>query len=272
MPEAGPSSQARQVSSGPAVSSFTWTRDGQLVVEQDSGLNLLNSDSGLKTPLTNEEGFVAGEPSACSDGRYVVFTGLILSGKRTGNIWRMDEGGGNLKQLTAGKLDTCPVCSADGHAVFYGDAEGKLTTVPLEGGTAKRIAEQPVFSNFDVSPDGKFTAFATYRVGELKEKLALLAIDSGQILRFLDFERPLSSATPGSVRLTRDGKAVIYPVRDGGTDNLWLQHLDGSPGKQITDFKSEEIIDFRWSFDGSKLALIRGHTDSDVVLIRDSLR
>ncbi len=46
--------------------------------------------------------------------------------------------------------------------------------------------------------------------------------------------------------------------------------FDGSPGKQITDFKSEEITDFRWSFDGKQLAIIRGHTDSDVVLIRDS--
>ena len=27
--------------------------------------------------------------------------------------------------------------------------------------------------------------------------------------------------------------------------------------------------DFHWSFDGSKMAVIRGHTDSDVVLIRD---
>ncbi len=45
--------------------------------------------------------------------------------------------------------------------------------------------------------------------------------------------------------------------------------LDGSPGKQITDFKSEHINDFHWSFDGSKLGVIRGHTDSDVVLIRD---
>jgi hypothetical protein len=66
-----------------------------------------------------------------------------------------------------------------------------------------------------------------------------------------------------------DGKAVIYPFRHGGVDDLWLQPLDGSSGKQITDFKSEHIRDFRWSFDGSKMAVIRGHTDSDVVLIRD---
>jgi hypothetical protein len=42
----------------------------------------------------------------------------------------------------------------------------------------------------------------------------------------------------------------------------------GSPGKEITNFDSESIgDDFGWSFDGSKLALIRGHNDSDVVLI-----
>jgi hypothetical protein len=52
--------------------------------------------------------------------------------------------------------------------------------------------------------------------------------------------------------------------------SLWLQPLDGSHGKEITNFKSELIMDFKWSFDGSKLALTRGHTDSDVVLIRES--
>ena len=272
MPEAGTGAQAQQVSSGAPVYSFGWTRDGQLIAGQESSLNLLDSDSGLKTPLTTEEGFVASDPSACSDGHYIVFNGLSIGGKRTLNIWRMEAAGGNLKQHTRGKADTFPVCSPDGRAVLYVDAEANLTTVPLESGTAKRIAEQPVFSRFDVSPDGKLAAFATYHPGELKEKLALLAIDSGQILKFLDFERPRaeSSATLGSIRFARDGKAAIYPVRNGGTLNLWLQPLDGSPGKQITDFKSEEISDFHWSLDGRKLGLIRGHTESDVVLIRDS--
>ena len=67
-----------------------------------------------------------------------------------------------------------------------------------------------------------------------------------------------------------DGKGVIYPVRNGDTDNLWLQHLDGSPGKQITDFKSELVRDFDYSFDGKQLAVIRGHREADVVVIRDS--
>ena len=69
---------------------------------------------------------------------------------------------------------------------------------------------------------------------------------------------------------TPDGKAVAYAFRDKDADNLWMQPLDGSAGKQLTNFNSERIGDFHWSFDGSKLGLVRGHTDSDVVLIRDS--
>jgi hypothetical protein len=67
-----------------------------------------------------------------------------------------------------------------------------------------------------------------------------------------------------------DGKALIYAFRDGEADNLWLQPLDGSPGKQITNFKSERIAEMHWSLDGTKLGMIRGHTDSDVVLLEET--
>ena len=84
----------------------------------------------------------------------------------------------------------------------------------------------------------------------------------------MDFERPLFGYR--ALRFARDGRSVVYPVRENGVDNLWQQPLDGSKGKRITDFTSEQIFDFHWSFDGKQLALVRGHTDSDVVLIRDS--
>jgi hypothetical protein len=80
----------------------------------------------------------------------------------------------------------------------------------------------------------------------------------------------LQRARFGILRFTHDGKAVVYPFRDQEADNLWLQPLDGSPGKQLTNFKSEHITEFHWSFDGSKLGLIRGHTDSDVVLLQEA--
>ena len=122
-------------------------------------------------------------------------------------------------------------------------------------------------SRFDVSPDGTLAVFATLEhTGEHEENLALVDIATGQPQRLIKFERDFH----GAVRFTPDGKAVVYSVRNGNVDNLWQQNLDGTPGKQFTNFKSENIgDDFRWSPDGSKLALIRGHVDSDVVLIRD---
>jgi len=234
-------------------------------MDQAYSLSLVNPDSGSKTVLTTEEGSLAINPSACADGRYMVFA-AYHGGKQ--NIWRMDSGGGNLKQLTNGKDDEYPVCSPDGRWVFYKDVSSgsKLMKVSLDGGKPQRVSEQPLGDVFDISADGKLATFATFHLTEAKEKLALVAPESGQDLKLLEFERPRD----GYIRFARDGKAVIYPVRSAGTDNLWFQPLDGSPGKQITDFQSELIRDFHWSFGGRKLALIRGHIDSDVVLIRDS--
>jgi Tol biopolymer transport system component len=97
-----------------------------------------------------------------------------------------------------------------------------------------------------------------------KKQLALVPVDFPQNARFAEFQHPGQSY--GAVRFTRDGKAVVYALADQDSANLWLQPLDDSAGKQITNFESEEIIDFHWSFDGSKLGMVRGHTDSDVVL------
>jgi Tol biopolymer transport system component len=190
------------------------------------------------------------------------------------NIWQAEADGGNARKLTSGKFDYLPACSPDAKTVLYADADGKLAKVPLEGGASQQLAELAVFSRITFSADGKFAAFDSFRLGDPKEKLVLLPLDSSQPPRFIEFERPraesLASLGDGPILLTGDGKAVVYPVHEGDTDNLWLQQLDGSPGKPLTDFKSELIRDFDWSFDNKQLVVIRGHRDSDVVLIRDS--
>ena len=72
------------------------------------------------------------------------------------------------------------------------------------------------------------------------------------------------------LRFTPDGRSVAYVIREKGVDNIWVQPLDGSAGHPITDFKSEQIWSFSLSPDGKSLALLRGHYDSDVVLLQES--
>jgi eukaryotic-like serine/threonine-protein kinase len=273
MPEGASSSQARQFSvEGSASNHVSWTRDGQLLISAaGGGLTMLNLDSGTRTPLLSQ----LAHPNfaqACSDGHFV-FTAMP-GPKIQSHIWRADADGGNAKELTSGKFDYLPVCSPDAKTVLYEDADGKLERVSLEGGASQQVAELEVFSRITPSPDGRWAAIVSARAGETKEKLVLVSLDSSQPPRFLEFERPraefIVTAGDGAIRFTADGKSIIYPVRDGDTDNLWLQHLDGSPGKQLTDFKSELIRDFDYSFDGKQLAVIRGHRESDVVLMRDT--
>jgi len=162
------------------------------------------------------------------------------------------------------------VCSPDGKWVLYRDRSNgdKLTKTLLDGGKPERLSQFPV-TLFDISPDGKLAAFTTFGSPSTpKKQLALVPVDSPQNTKLVDLQR--SVPTFGALRFTHDGEAVAYPFRDQNAENLWLQPLDGSPGKQITNFKSEEISDFHWSLDGSKLAMVRGHTDSDVVLLQES--
>jgi serine/threonine protein kinase len=273
VPSGASSSQARRLTiEGSPSYEVGWTRDGQLLMSiANAGVTLLNPDTGAKTPLFSQIRF-PGFARSCPDG-HIVFTAGAKT-KIQGHIFWADADGGNATELSGGKFDVMPVCSADSKTVLYSDADAKLNKIGLEGGASQQFADYPVFGRIATSPDGKLAAIITGQLGDPKEKLGLLPIDFSQPIRLLDFERPRTEYAvlfgDGPILFTRDGKGIIYPVRDGQTDNLWLQNLDGSPGKQLTDFKSEFIRDFDYSYDGKQLAIIRGHRESDVVLIRDS--
>ena len=263
MPAGAQAAQARQITTAEDDTNFTWTRENRLLSDQANVLNVIDPATGNKTVIPGQA--VSGAPWACGEGGSVVFV-RFQNGAQ--NVWRMDTGG-NFKQITNGKLDTNPVCSQDGKWVFFMQQGGeqKLAKVPIDGGASRVISEKPISGTFDIAPDGKLAAFPTLEhSGEHKEMLALVETDGGKAPKLVEFERPRF----GLLHFSRDGKGVIYPVRDNGVDNLWLQALDGSKGKQITSFTSEHIFDFHWSFDGKQLALVRGHTDADVVLIRDT--
>jgi eukaryotic-like serine/threonine-protein kinase len=265
--------QARQLAmEGSPSYEVGWTRDGQLLMSvANTGVTLLNPESGAKAPLFSQIRY-PGFARSCPDG-HLVFMALA-SARIEAHIYRADADGGNAKELTNGKFDYAPTCSGDSKAVFYTDADSKLEKVALEGGASEQFPGYPDFGHSTVSPDGKLLAIVTAHAGDTKEKIGLLSPDFSQPIRLLAFERPRAEYAvmfgDGPMLFTRDSKGIIYPVRDGQTDNLWLQNLDGSPGKLLTDFKSEFIRDFDYSVDGKQLAIIRGHRESDVILIRDA--
>ena len=121
-----------------------------------------------------------------------------------------------------------------------------------------------------VSPDGRILVYLVSQVNQETragaEKLAFLSLESTTGPRLVDVNLQIS----GGVLFTPDGKAVAYPVRENGVDNIWLQPLDGSLGHTMTHFDSDQIASFRWSPDGKTLTLVRSRSESDVVLLEEA--
>jgi len=99
-----------------------------------------------------------------------------------------------------------------------------------------------------------------------ENKFALISLDSSAPPRLLTPDPRVAF----NGLFTPDGKALAYAIREKGVDNVWLQPLDSSPGRQITNFTSEQIVDLQYSPDGKTLGILRTHSDSDVVLLQET--
>jgi serine/threonine protein kinase len=259
---------------------FDWSADGNLVFSDFTRLLRIGIDSNVPTQLIGDSNAAIVELAGCGT-HYFVFSWTFHVGTNSTNVWRTNADGTNPVKLTDGKNDRGPVCSADEKWVYYWDlARQQLWRVPVDGSGKPEIFPGsavartiPTGTALSHSPDGKLLAYVLATTPTPEDpypqyKVALLELSSTPSPpRLIDADERISS---GGLNLTPDGKAVAYPIRENGVDNLWVQPLDGSRGRQITYFDSEQILNFRWSPDGRNLCLLRGHTDSDVVLIHES--
>lgn len=256
---------------------LNWTTDEKLLATD--GARLWTMETGGRNPLQllADGNALMYTPSSCGS-RYIVFVWRFHDASNFPHIWRADSDGSNPVRLTNGKLDLLPVCSPDQKWVYYYETEsGRIWRVPLDGsGQPEPVPASADFRGYalvremGISPDSKTLAYTV----ELEsagaqasaEKVALLNVESRTAPRLLDVNPHIS----GSVQFAPDGKAIAYPIRENGVDNLWVQPLDGSPGHQMSRFNSEQIDTFHWSPDGKVVALLRGHSESDVVLLRET--
>jgi Tol biopolymer transport system component/tRNA A-37 threonylcarbamoyl transferase component Bud32 len=245
---------------------WDWSSDGRLVVPQTPDIRLVNP-SGGETVLFSDAQHVSDQVTTCG-GKYFVFRSVGRSGKVSVNLWRMDTSGAGLKQLTFGSNESEPECSRDGQWVFYTDRGDNqaIKRVSLEGGQPETLIKEGIGA-WALSPDGK--TIVSLEVRELDHRLVLnfFSIEDKKT-NYHDLDQRASSP----LGYAPDPKAVVYVVREKGVDNLWEQPLDNSPARQLTHFTAERIMRFRFSPDGSKIAVERGHVESDAVLLRDTSR
>ncbi|MGA9979858.1 MAG: hypothetical protein WBQ08_14640 [Candidatus Sulfotelmatobacter sp.] len=78
---------------------------------------------------------------------------------------------------------------------------------------------------------------------------------------------PLPEPTSSfNFHFTPDGKVGAFVRERKGVDNIWIQPMDAAKARQLTNYKSEAIQDFRWSPNGKQLAVLRVDHNDDVIL------
>jgi Tol biopolymer transport system component len=225
----------------------------------------MNGDGSNPTQLTDSP---ADDllPSVSPDGRYIVFTS-----NRSGvaNLWRIDMDGGNPKQLTNGMAWAADF-SPDGRwvaCIFQQSGKLTLWKITIEGDSAVQLTD--TFANAPaVSSDGKLIAYYYYEQAEKKTKVVIIPSEGGSPVKVLDYA-PGTSPSLGVQWSPDDGSLIYVDERQGGA-NLWRLPLDGSPARQVTNFKSEKIWNFQFTRDGRQLVCARGTTTGDVVMISET--
>ncbi|MGB6899046.1 MAG: hypothetical protein WBE12_10670, partial [Candidatus Acidiferrum sp.] len=258
---------------------FAWAEAGGFYLAGLNDLMRISPDGSNKTVLLSNVGIFGVNP--CADGRSIVFSWIGQGGGTNINVWRTDANGGDTKQLSFGKYDASPVCSPDSKSAYYSDRNSDdFLRVPIDGSSKPVVVPGTVVphaiaadTRVAISPDGKYLAFVislTPSAGSTAsgQRIAMVPLDSGPQpqARLLDPDPRLR----GGLTFTPDGKAFVYAIRGNGVENLWLQPLDGSPGRQLTNFPAELIAVYHWSPDGKSIGMLRFQTESDVVLLRDS--
>ena len=79
----------------------------------------------------------------------------------------------------------------------------------------------------------------------------------------------LRADSGGGPRPLPDGRAIVVVKDADNVSNLWALPLDGGRARQLTDWKSDRVFWFAWSRDGRRLAVARGDTFHDVMLVKD---
>jgi serine/threonine protein kinase len=272
---------------------FTWMDERHLFLGSPERFFRINDHGGEKSLLMEGLPYpLFGYPTACQSGRYIVFVAIDpKSPGRETALWRLEPSKNDITKLTAGPDDTSPVCSPDGKWIYFVSIyseELKLQKVSIDGGKTQTVWElEAALPGIDISRDGKLLAVST-ALGDqdvAENVFGLISTESGKLMRKVPIEPRAGNSRTTPLQQTRqltfrgrvhpqlpnftpDGKALAYTIDVKGVDNIWAQPIDGARAYPITSFRSEKILGFHWSPSGEKLGIVRGRTDSNVVLIR----
>jgi len=268
-----------------SLPSFSWTEDGQLLISHGDRLVRQHTDGTHEVTILSDPAAWISDPVSCDNDRWIALNWMV-HGEGSGNrIWRANPDGSDAVPVTSGEFGTLWGCSPDGKWLYYREQiTNGVLRVAAGGGKPELVpgANPPnsLTAQATLSPDGNTLAIFTDVLNPKSKtyfnRIVLVSADSG--VRTLELDPGLkavfrSQGPPDSAgfHFFPDGKSIAFVIEEAGVDNIWMQPVDGSKGRKLTNFNdSERIQDFRWSPDGKALAMLRFSSVSDVILLRDT--
>ncbi len=267
------------IPNGEGIRDVLWDKDGNLLIVGSHQILRTSPDGSHQTKVVTDPNAMIQHAVACPNGGPLLVNWYAREGRDTTDIWRLDADGSHPKQISHGADDESPACAADGKWAYYSDQTKsyEIYRVPIEGGTPELLKASVMENGFVgaagglLSADGKWLPAIVTKIDPKTQEdihsLALIDVVENTASAIRVFPSQATITFP--VEFTPDGKNVAYRVVDNGTDNIWMQPVDGSKGRQVTNFTTDHIRSFAWSPDGKTLAVVRGHLVSDVVLLRE---
>ena len=245
------------VPEGPAHCCVALDRVGGLVYSAatTSGAGVFAIRPGQRTASLVVDN--ATSPKVTGDGKTIVFQRV---GDRPG-LYRVNADGSGLAVLVEGNASSASILPDDTTVLFLSSRSGiqSIWSVQLSGGPPRELLHRFVPSNasFGPSPDGRRLKFGAALVNGQR---VYMVCDLPDCTNPRDFGAQAGQWTP-------DGRGIAF---SDSTDpkNIWVQPIDGGAPHPLTRFTDMTINDFAWSSDGKRLAITRGMTLADMVLIK----
>ena len=243
-----------------------WLPDGRLVtLDYDSHISIMNAD-GSNRSIVYQERLPMSGLSVCPDGVNALFS---MPNKQTKalNIFRLNLQSGAVSAVTKGKVDQNASCSPDSKSFLYTSFDkGKqlLWKMPIEGGEASKLSNK--VTNFGVfSPDGQQVAAMTQEGTGVNFRAAvdILPAQGGLPVKSFSPMRGISNF----FQYSPDGQSLYYPVTLKGVSNIVMQPVGATSFTQMTGFKEFTIYGYSYDWKNKRLAVARGRSNTDVVLL-----
>jgi Tol biopolymer transport system component len=207
-----------------------------------------------------------------ADGRFIIFVSE-REGKRA--LWRMDTSGSSQTRLSdeaVNKSNFGPGVTADSRWVFFTNDKGINLKVDIDGHSLGPIfaagsgdaqpQKAPALHDVLPLPDGTVLTAHYMDPTARAERLAIVPIADPAAARLLPSVRNNGLASS-------DGRSLIYWDNPRGVGNMWRQAISGGTPVQLTHFDGSVIFRHALAPDQKHMALVRGSTISDVILLTD---